>query len=95
MRHLERRCFRWAQSPSYHSAKAVDYAGNLAQLIGAQLTLLHFYDESSRQITVPGVQGYESMLEQERTAKNNLYALRDEIRKKSVGRAPARPYRSV
>jgi hypothetical protein len=68
-------------SPSYHAAKAVDYAGNLAQLIGAQLTLLHFYDESLRQITVAGVHRYESMLEQERTAKNNLYALRDEIRK--------------
>jgi universal stress protein A len=63
------------------SRKAVKYATHLAELVGAQLTLLHFYEERSRHINPTGPRGYESMLEEERTLKNRLYALRDEIRK--------------
>jgi nucleotide-binding universal stress UspA family protein len=63
------------------SRKAVNYAVHLAQLIDAQLTLLHFYDESWRWVTLTGANHYQSMLEEERTARSNLYALRDEIRK--------------
>ena len=63
------------------SRKAVEYAIHLAELVGAQLTLLHFYDERWRNVNPTGPRGYESMLEEERTLKNKLYALRDEIRK--------------
>jgi nucleotide-binding universal stress UspA family protein len=63
------------------SREAVKYAIHLAELVGAQLTLLHFDDESRRQVNPTGARGYESMLEEERTLKNKLYALREEIRK--------------
>ena len=63
------------------SRKAVSYAVHLAQLADAQLTLLHFYDESWRRLTLAGAHHYESMLEEERMARSNQYALRDEIRK--------------
>jgi nucleotide-binding universal stress UspA family protein len=63
------------------SRKAVQYAVNLAQLLGAQLTLVHFYDESLRQVVLPVEHRHESILNEERTARNNLYALRDEFRK--------------
>jgi universal stress protein G len=63
------------------SRKAVNFAVHLAQLADAQLTLVHFYDESWHWVTLTGARHYESMFEQERTAKSNLYALRDEIRK--------------
>ena len=61
--------------------KAINYAVHLAQLAAAQLTLLHFYDESWRQVTLAGARHYESMLAEERTARSKLYALRDQIRK--------------
>ena len=64
------------------SRKAVNYAVHLADLIGAQLTLVHFYDESWRSVNPASAHGCESMLEEQRTLKNNLYALRDEIRKR-------------
>jgi nucleotide-binding universal stress UspA family protein len=63
------------------SREAVKYAIHLAELVGAQLTLLHFYDESRRHVNPTGARGYESMLEEERRLKNKLYALREEIRK--------------
>jgi nucleotide-binding universal stress UspA family protein len=63
------------------SRKAVQYAVNLAQLLGAQLTLVHFYDESLRQAVLPVEHRVESILNEERTARNNLDALRDEFRK--------------
>jgi universal stress protein A len=64
------------------SRKAVNYAVHLADLIGAQLTLVHFYDESWRNLNLASAHGGESMLGEQRTLKNNLYALRDEIRKR-------------
>ena len=51
---------------------------HLAEVVGAQLTLLHFYDEHWRQVNPTGPRGYEAMLEEERIVKNRLYALRDE-----------------
>src|SRR5271166_6131410 len=66
---------------SYESREAVKYAIHLAEVFGAQLTLLHFYDERWGHASPTGGRGYESMLEEERTLQNKLYALRDEIRK--------------
>ena len=63
------------------SSKAVNYAVHLAQLVGAELTLIHFYDESWRQVRPESVCRYKSMLEEEHRIRNNLYTLRDEIRK--------------
>ena len=63
------------------SRSAVEYAIHLAELVGAQLTLLHFYDERWRRVNPTAPRGYEAMLEEERIVKNRLYALRDEIRK--------------
>jgi hypothetical protein len=54
------------------SRKAINYAVRLAQLVDAQLTLLHFYDEAWRWVTLTGAHHYESMLEEERTARGNL-----------------------
>jgi len=65
---------------SDESRKAVNYAVQLAELIGAQLTLVHFYDESWRCANPASVHGADLMLKEQRTFKNNLYALRDEIR---------------
>lgn len=64
------------------SRNAVNYAVHLAGLIGAQLTLVHFYDEGWRNLKLASADGGESMLEEQRTLKYNLYALRDEIRKR-------------
>ena len=66
---------------SDESREAVKYAIHLAEVFGAQLTLLHFYDERWGHASPTGGRGYESMLEEERTVQNKLYALRDEIRK--------------
>jgi hypothetical protein len=52
------------------SRKAVKYAIHLAELVGAQLTLLHFYDERWRHVNPTGARGNESMLEEEGTLKN-------------------------
>ncbi len=65
---------------SVGSRQALNYAIYLAELVGAQLTLVHFYDETCPQISPIGSRGYESMLKEERAFQNNLYALRDEIR---------------
>jgi hypothetical protein len=62
-------------------SQAVNCAIHLAEVFGAQLTLLHFYDESWGHVSPTGARGYESMLEEERTLQNKLYALHDEIRK--------------
>lgn len=65
---------------SVESRQALNYAIYLAELVGAQLTLVHFYDESGPQTSPIGSRGYESMLKEERALQNKLYALRDEIR---------------
>jgi nucleotide-binding universal stress UspA family protein len=65
---------------SVESRQALNYAIDLAELVGAQLTLVHFHDESGPQISPIGSRGYESMLKEERVLENKLYALRDEIR---------------
>ena len=57
------------------SRKAVNYAVHLAEIIGAQLTLLHFYDQSWRNVNPASAHSCESMLEEQRTLKNNLYAV--------------------
>jgi universal stress protein A len=65
---------------SVESRQALNHAIYLAELVGAQLTLVHFYDESRPQISQRGSRGYDSMLKEERALQNKLYALRDEIR---------------
>jgi len=65
---------------SVESRQALNYAIYLAELVGAQLTLVHFYDESAPQTSPVGSRCYESMLKEERALENKLYALRDEIR---------------
>jgi universal stress protein A len=65
---------------SVESRPALNYALYLAGLVGAQLTLVHFYDESGLQTGSIGTGGYESMLKEERALQNKLYSLRDEIR---------------
>jgi len=42
---------------------------------------VHFYDESLRQVVLPVEHRFESILNEERAARNNLDALRDELRK--------------
>ena len=49
---------------SDESREAVKYAIHLAEVFGAQLTLLHFYDERWGHASPTGGGGYESMLEE-------------------------------
>jgi universal stress protein A len=65
---------------SIESRQVLHYAIHLAEDFGAQLTLVHFYDERGCQTRATGSRGYESMLKKERASQNKLFALRDEIR---------------
>jgi universal stress protein A len=65
---------------SVESRQVLHHAIHLAEDFGAQLTLVHFYDEREPQRRATGSCGYEWMLKEEQASQNKLFALRDEIR---------------